>query len=219
MGAGHCPSSSPSASRNPNHFCADPGVQVSPDNLEYAISEFHHQIKGRATEYVVARQKARTEMPRLRSELRRPEKETRHLADAIAQYGTSQSPALLSELGFRENRIDAINRLLKEERPGLPEVPTVQIREFVSRQSQELCSVLMGDRRAAKQALRDHFKPLVLAPKQTDEGPVFTVEGTMGLFSGLSDVMLLASQESSSWNTLLSSLKMLDSLRQFFTAT
>ena len=71
----------------------------------------------------------------------------------------------------------------------MPDVPIERIREFVLQQATKLESVLLGDRVAAKQALRTHFKPLVLAPKETSDGAVFTVEGTFDLFSGLPDVM------------------------------
>jgi site-specific DNA recombinase len=168
-------------------------VVLRPDNLEYAISEFHHQIQCEAANYIGARKKAQDERPKLSIELRRLENEARHLADAIARYGTDRSPALLSELSLRENRIETINTLLEESMPELPDVPIERIREFVLQQSTNLESVLMGDRHAAKQALRAHFKPLVLAPKETIDGPIFMVQGTLDLFSGLADVMLLAS--------------------------
>ena len=55
--------------------------------------------------------------------------------------------------------------------------------------------MLFNDRETAKPALRRHFKPLILTPKETSDGPVYYVEGVMDLFSGLEDVMLLAAPQ------------------------
>jgi hypothetical protein len=86
--------------------------------------------------------------------------------------------------------MEAINRLLNESLPEIPDVPIERIREFVLRQADDLSTVVLGDPEAAKQALRTHFKPLVLAPKITPGGPV-TIEGTFDLFSGNPDVLQL----------------------------
>jgi hypothetical protein len=56
-------------------------------------------------------------------------------------------------------------------------------------------SLLLGDRGAAKLALRTYFKPLILLPKETENGPVLSVEGSFDLFSGLEGVMLLVAPQ------------------------
>ena len=56
-----------------------------------------------------------------------------------------------------------------------------------------------GERPVAKQALRTHSRPLVLSPKETPEGPVFTVQGNMEPLSGLPIVMLLAASQGFIW--------------------
>ena len=94
-----------------------------------------------------------------------------------------------------ENRIEVIEGHLKEIQPELPKVSTERVREFVLQRASELETILLGDRAAAKQALRTHFRPLVLTPKETPDGPVFTVEGNMDLFSGLPDAMLLVAPQ------------------------
>jgi site-specific DNA recombinase len=166
-------------------------IALRPDKLEYAILEFHNQIQRDAAQYIRAREKAQADMPKLKVELRKLELEARNLGGAIAQYGTHRSPTLLSELSLVEHRIEVIDGLLKESTPEVPDVPIERIREFVFQQASRLEPLLLGDRAAAKQALRAHFNPLVLAPKETPDGPVFSVEGTLDLFSGLEDVMLL----------------------------
>jgi hypothetical protein len=45
-----------------------------------------------------------------------------------------------------------------------------------------LQAILLGDRIAAKLALRTHLKPLALSPKDTPDGPVYLVEGNLDLF-------------------------------------
>ena len=65
----------------------------------------------------------------------------------------------------------------READPEPPKVSIERIREFVLQQASRIELVLLGNREAAKQALRTHFKPLVLSPKETPDGPVFTVQG------------------------------------------
>jgi hypothetical protein len=107
------------------------------------------------------------------------------MAKAIALYGsTNRSSALVAELVEVEHRLEAFRQQLQEKTVDLPDLPIERIREFVLWQATNLKSVLLPDRAAAKRALRIHFKPLVLAPKTTPDGPVFTVEGTFDLFQG-----------------------------------
>ena len=84
---------------------------------------------------------------------------------------------------------------LNKPEPKLPDVPLEKVREFVLGRAEDLHSVLLGDRAAAKQALRTHVRPLVLSPKQEPDGPVFHVDGNMDLFAGVPDVMLLAAPQ------------------------
>lgn len=89
---------------------------------------------------------------------------------------------LLSQLGYAEERIKTIQRSLEETTPDLPMVPVERIKKFVLQQADNLKSVLLGDRSAAKLALRTHFKPLILSPQKAENGPVFRVEGSFDLF-------------------------------------
>jgi hypothetical protein len=147
------------------------------------------------TEKSEDRRIALIEKPKLKLELRRLEVEARHLAAAIAQFGTHRSPTLLSQLSHAEKRIVTIERHLQEAILELPNVLIERLREFVLQQASNLKSVLLGDRGAAKLALRMHFKPLILSPKETEKGPVLSVHGSFDLFSGLEDVMLLVAPQ------------------------
>jgi hypothetical protein len=138
-----------------------------------------------------SQKRVQAELPKMKVELRKLEVEARNLGAGIAEYGIRRSPTLIAQLTFVENRIETIDRQLKEVQPEPPKVSTERVREFVLQRASELEMILLGDRAAAKQALRTHFRPLVLAPKETPDGPVFTVEGNLDLFSGLPDVMLL----------------------------
>jgi site-specific DNA recombinase len=164
---------------------------LRPDMLEHTILEFQERIKRSSDLFVESQKRAQAEMPRMKVELRKLEVEARNLGGAIAEYGIRRSPTLMAQLTFVENRIEVIDRQLKEVQPEPPKVSTERVREFVLQKASELETILQGDRAAAKQALRTHFRPLVLAPKDTPDGPVFTVEGNLDLFSGLPDVMLL----------------------------
>ena len=123
------------------------------------------------------------------------ENEARNLSSAIAEYGTRRSPTLLAQLTFVGNRIETIDLQLHKVQPEPPNVPIERVREFVLERAADLQKILLRDRAAAKQALLTHFRPLVLSPKYTPDGPVFTVEGNMDLFSGLPDAMLLAAPQ------------------------
>jgi site-specific DNA recombinase len=166
-----------------------------PDMLEHTILEFQDRIKRSSDLFFESQMRVQAELPKLKTELRKLEIEARNLGTAIAEYGIRRSPTLLAQLTFVEDRIERIDRQIHEVQPEPPKVPTERVREFVLERAAELETILLGDRAAAKQALLTHFRPLVLAPKQTPDGPVFTVEGNLDLFSGLPDVMLLAAPQ------------------------
>jgi hypothetical protein len=52
-------------------------------------------------------------------------------------------------LTFVENRIEVIDRQLKEVQPEPPKVSTDRVREFVLQKASELETILQGDRAAA----------------------------------------------------------------------
>jgi len=166
-------------------------MALRPDMLEHAILEFNKQLENDAATYLEDRRIALAEKPRLQIELKKLELEAHNLGVAIAQFGIHHSPTLLSQLSSVEDRIATIDNNLQEARPNPPNVPIERIREFVTRQASKLKSLLLGDPAAAKLALQTHFKPLVLSPKDTPDGPNFTVEGGFDLFAGSEDVMLL----------------------------
>jgi hypothetical protein len=58
-----------------------------------------------------------------------------------------------------------------------------------------LLEVIQGDPAAAKLALRTHLRPLIITPKETPEGPLLAVNGTMDLFAGGGDVMPLVAPQ------------------------
>ena len=157
--------------------------------------EFQERIKRSSDQFIESQKRAQAELPRRKIELHKLEVEAKNLGAAIAEYGIRRSPTLIAQLTFVENRIEVIEGHLKEIQPELPKVSTERVREFVLQRASELETILLGDRAAAKQALRTHFRPLVLAPKETPDGPVFTVEGNMDLLSGLPDVMLLVAPQ------------------------
>lgn len=98
-------------------------------------------------------------------------------------------------MGYVESRIETIRGQLSASRPKAPEMPVEEVKSFVLACAQELQTLLLGDRMAAKQVLRSHMNPMVLTPTETEEGPVFKVEGELDLFSGLSSGMLLAAPQ------------------------
>jgi len=100
---------------------------------------------------------------------------------APAQIRTCTS----TQLSYDEDRKGTIERRLRETAPELPKVAIETVRTFVFQKAEELKSVLLQDRAAAKLALRTHFKPLVLSAKEPRDGPVFTVEGGFDPFAGL----------------------------------
>jgi hypothetical protein len=169
---------------------------LRPDMLEHTILEFQDQIKRNSVQFFESQKRAQAELPKIKVELRKLEVEARNLGTAIAEYGIRRSPTLMAQLTFVENRIETIDRQIHEVQPEPPNVPTETIRKFVLQKASELETILQGDRAAAKRALRTHFRPLVLSPKETPDGPVFAVEGNLDLFSGLPDVMLLVAPQS-----------------------
>jgi len=66
--------------------------------------------------------------------------------------------------------------------PEPPEVPIERIRLFVVEQATNLETLLLRDRARAKQALCTYFNPLMVSPKQTKDGLVFTVAGGVNRF-------------------------------------
>lgn len=145
------------------------------DNFEYMITQFHDQLKSPAARFVLARDKAQEDVPKLRVERRQLHAKARNLASAIAECGTEESPSLLSELKHIERRIETINKLLGESKPKLPGIPLERIREFLQRKASNMSHLILGDRAAAKRALLTYFKPIVLMPEQSPDGPVFVV--------------------------------------------
>ena len=163
-----------------------------PEIIEYAIVGFHRHLEDALTKAAERANNAITEAPKLKLELRRLETQAHNLVLGIKMYGPQQSPTLTAELSVVENRIEAIRSQLKvPESPITTKVPIERIREFVSRKSHDLEAVLLGDRKAAKQALRTHINPLVLTPKSSESGPVYHVTGDFDVFAGDDRVMQL----------------------------
>ena len=61
--------------------------------------------------------------------------------------------------------------------------------------AKDLSSVLMGDRKAVKQAVRAHVGPLVLSPQNEEGLSVYRVEGGIRPFSGANVVMPLVAPQ------------------------
>lgn len=165
---------------------------LRPEMLEHTVLEFHSRIQHDLSEFMEERDRVRADTPQLKTELRKLETEARNLGGAIADFGSHKSPTLLSQLGYVEDRIEALKQKLEQNIAEPRLVPLDRVRHLVLQQADRLLSVLLNDRATAKLALRTHFKPLVLTPKETLNGPAYSVEGVMDLFSGLEDVMLLA---------------------------
>jgi site-specific DNA recombinase len=168
---------------------------LQPEILERTILEFQNQVQRNLADFLEDRKRAISEAPRLKSELRKLETEASNLGGAIAEFGSHRSPTLLSRLGYVEDQIGVVRGRLEVDFPEPQPVPIDRLRHFVLEQSERLKSVLLQDRATAKLALRTHFKPLVLTPKATLTGPVYSVEGVFDLFSGLEDVMLLVAPQ------------------------
>jgi hypothetical protein len=166
---------------------------LRPEMLEHAIEEFQNQFERESAQYLRDCQSAEAQRPKLVAELRKLESEINNLSSAIAQYGTYQSPALLSLLSAAEDRKATLERRLGEAKPVLQSVPIDRVRDFVYEKATDLKSILLSDPKRAKIALRNHFKPLVLSPKLRPDGPVYSAEGTFDLLSEEEAVMLLAS--------------------------
>jgi DNA invertase Pin-like site-specific DNA recombinase len=165
---------------------------LRPEMLEYTTAEFLNRVERTSIEFIESQKRAKADLPKLKAELRKLQIEARNLGTAIAEYGIRRSPTLMAQLTFVENRIETIEGQINESQPVPTLISPEKVREFVLGRASELQTILLGDRMAAKEALRTHFRPLVLAPKESPDGPVFTVEGSLDLFSGVPDVMLLA---------------------------
>jgi hypothetical protein len=168
---------------------------LRPNSLECAVLHFQERLQKDFRAARDASTQAEAERPKLKAEVRRLEVEARNLANAIAAHGHHQSPTLLSRLSLVENRMDAIRRQLDVPQFQPPVIPIEEIRRFVLVSAQELEASLVGDPVTAKLALRNHMNPLILTPRETTDGPVFDVKGEMDLFSGLSEVMLMAAPQ------------------------
>lgn len=116
--------------------------------------EFQERIKRSSDQFIESQKRAQAELPRRKIELHKLEVEAKNLGSAIAEYGIRRSPTLIAQLTFVENRIEVIEGHLKEIQPELPKVSTERVREFVLQRASELETILLGDRAAAKQALR-----------------------------------------------------------------
>ncbi|HEV2323755.1 MAG TPA: recombinase family protein [Terracidiphilus sp.] len=150
-------------------------VALRSDNFEYAIGRFHEQLKRRVAQSGLGREKAQEDAAKLRAEQRQLESQARNLVTAISEYGTKESPCLISELTHIERRIETLNKLLAQTTLRLPVISVERIREFVQRHANNISSLVLAEPVAAKHALRTHFRPIVLMPKQTPDGPVFVV--------------------------------------------
>jgi site-specific DNA recombinase len=155
---------------------------------EERIREFRTQLKIRIElEEKLAREAASnsSQLTEERSEL---QMQAGHLVDAIAQHGISS--LLSSQLSTREARLAEIERLLTAKpTPALPTFSDDEIREFLHKESQDFCQVLIGDPEMAKREIQKRIRKLVLTAKQTPNATVLEVTGDVGLFQR-QDVMV-----------------------------
>jgi site-specific DNA recombinase len=121
------------------------------------------------------------------------------LGAAIADAG--HSPTLLSSLAAVESQLDLLDQQIKAHRPVVLEFTLAEVEEFVSKNLLQLRSLLASDPTAAKTALGQHIKTLVLTPRQMATGPVFEVSSAFDLLpngsssTAGSDVMLVVARD------------------------
>jgi len=148
---------------------------------EERVREFTSQLKAQIElEKKLAREGA-SNSSQLKEERSELQIRAGHLVEAIEQHGISS--LLSSQLSTLEARLAEIERLLTAKPVStLPTFSDDQIREFLHKESQDFCQVLVGDAETAKREIQKRIKKLVLTPKQMATGTVLEVTGDVGLF-------------------------------------
>jgi hypothetical protein len=114
--------------------------------------------------------------------------------EAIAVLSVYNSPTLLAQLEGLEKEIAAIESQLKMVRQ--PEKLDVgDIKGFVLGWGKDLTSILMGDKKIAKQAIQSYCEPLTLIPVECGNKRFYTIEGFIKPSSREKPVMLLAAPQ------------------------
>jgi len=148
---------------------------------EERVREFTSQLKARIELEEKLGREGASNSSQLKEERSELQIRAGHLVEAIEQHGISS--LLSSQLSALEARLAEIERLLTAKPAStLPTFSDDQIRQFLHKESQDFCQVLVGDAETAKREIQKRIKKLVLTPTQTATGTVLEVTGDVGLF-------------------------------------
>jgi site-specific DNA recombinase len=151
--------------------------------LEYTLQQFRSGLEKKLAEM----QRHTTGLDDLRRERQSLRAKADRVTDAIAEVG--HSPALLAKLGEVDAQIAAVDRRIDEQRPINLTVTVAEMREFVFKNVLQLRSLLHEDATKSKAVLARYIGQLKLTPKQSENGPVYEVDGAVDLLNSENDVV------------------------------
>jgi site-specific DNA recombinase len=167
---------------------------LAPEMLEYATAQFQSKLEAEISRMTRERAKIETRQPDLRASLVKKRSGAKNVGEAIAVLGVYNSPTLLAQLKGLETEIAALESQLKMVRQ--PEkIDVGDIKGFVLSWGKDLTSILMGDKKIAKQAIQSYFEPLKLIPVERGNKRFYNIEGFMKPFFHERPVMLLAAPQ------------------------
>jgi hypothetical protein len=106
-----------------------------------------------------------------------------NVTGAIAEIG--HSPSLLAQLATIETEIAKLDDHLAEmNQPPDIAVSLEDLREVLHGRAAEIGALLRGEVEVARLALAKYVDRLVLTPKDTPEGPVLEISGSVEIFNG-----------------------------------
>jgi site-specific DNA recombinase len=156
--------------------------------VEYTLRQFQLGLQKRMDEM----RREATGLDELQRERQNLKAKADRLANAIAETG--HSPSLLAKLGEVDGQIAAVDRRMDEQKPVDLTATVAEMREFVLRNILELRTLLRDDPVKSKAALARHIGPLKLIPKETEQGPVYEVDGALKLLNE-NDVMPVVARD------------------------
>jgi site-specific DNA recombinase len=147
---------------------------------EERIREFSAQLKARLELEEKLAREAASNGSQLKEERAELQTQAANLGDAIRIHGISSF--LSSQLTVVETRLAEIEGLLAAKPIStLPTFSDDQIREFLRKESQDFCQVLVGNAETAKREIQKRITKLVLTPNQRTTGSVLEVTGDVEL--------------------------------------
>ena len=132
----------------------------------------------------------------LQKELRTVEAGIQNIVKAITSFGPDFSSTFAAELRQLQLRKNALAVQLDVSAEPLTLVVPNDLRKYVSAKMEDLRTLLLGDRPAAKQAIQQYIGKLTLTPVQGLDGrQTYSVNGAISPFSGPDTVMPLVAPQ------------------------